>query len=239
MKSPAPSPGRAALAWSAHLFTASGAVCGFLSLLAIEGRDFRGALVWMAVAYLVDTLDGSWARFVRVREVLPGFDGFAIDAIVDYFTHCILPAYFLYRSGLLPPSVAFLAAALVLILTPYHFANVQVKTDDYYFQGFPGWWNLLVFYLWLFAPAPWIAFAIVAAFCVLLFVPIKYVYPSRAVQLRFAVQAAFAVWAAANALILYRLPERSTALGWLSLAAVAFLGGVGIVRTFRSAPAAG
>ncbi|HEY0512275.1 MAG TPA: CDP-diacylglycerol O-phosphatidyltransferase [Thermoanaerobaculia bacterium] len=225
--------GGQALAWSAHLFTASGAVAGFVSLLAIEERNWRAALIWMAVAYLIDTLDGTYSRWVRVREVLPRFDGLAVDSIVDYFTHCILPALFLYRTGLVPPSVAFLTAALVLALTPYHFGNLDVKTDDYFFQGFPGWWNLLVFYLYLFALPPWVNFVIVIVFCVLLFVPVKYVYPSRAVRLRVPMQAAIVIWLVTNAVILVQLPTPSRALVWLSLLCVVFLGGIGLARTFR------
>jgi phosphatidylcholine synthase len=225
--------GRQALAWSAHLFTATGAVAGLLSLLAIEARQWRAALIWMAVAYLIDTVDGTYSRLVKVREVLPRFDGLAVDSIVDYFTHCILPALFLYRTGLVPPPVAFLTAALVLVLTPYHFGNLDVKTSDYFFQGFPGWWNMLVFYLFLFPLPPWVNFAIVMLFCVLLFVPIKYVYPSRAVRLRIPMQAAVVVWGGANAVILAQLPAPSRALVWLSLFCIVFLGGVGLVRTFR------
>jgi phosphatidylcholine synthase len=226
--------GRQALAWIAHLFTASGSVFGLLSLLAIEARQWREALIWMAVAYLVDTVDGSLARWVGVREALPRFDGLAVDSIVDYFTHSILPALFLYRTGLVPQPVAFLTAALVLVLTPYHFGNRDVKTSDYFFRGFPGWWNVLVFYLYLFAPPPWVSFAIVMAFCVLLFVPIKYVYPSRAGYLRLPIRAAMLVWAAVNAVILARLPSPSPALVWTSLLCMVFLGGIGLVRTFRT-----
>lgn len=230
--------GQKALAWSAHLVTASGAVFGFLSLLAIEGRQFREALIWMGVAYLVDMLDGSYARLVKVGERLPRFDGLAVDSIVDYFTHCILPAYFLYRAELVPPQVGFLAAALVLVLTPYHFGNLDVKTDDYFFQGFPGWWNLLVFYLYVFALPTWAGFALIVAFCVLLFVPIKYVYPSRAVEGRALQQGAMVLWLLANALILARLPDPPRVWLAVSLLCLALLAGVCLARTFRGPQAA-
>ncbi len=226
-------PVRRALAWGAHLFTASGAVFGLLSLIAIEERDLRAALIWMGVAYLIDTVDGTLARWAEVSKVTPRFEGFAVDSVIDYFTHCILPAYFLLRSDLLPAQVGLLTAALVLVVTTYHFGNLDVKTPDYWFQGFPGWWNMVVFYLYLLDLGLWTNFAIVFAFCVLIFVPIKYVYPSRVREHRQLILTLSVVWMACNAVILVQLPSASPWLVGVSLACALVLLGLGLLRTLR------
>ena len=63
--------GRKLLAWGVHIFTATGVIVGLLALVAIVDRNWRGALLLNFVAVLIDTVDGSLARIVRVKEVLP------------------------------------------------------------------------------------------------------------------------------------------------------------------------
>ena len=59
-----------------------------------------------------------------------------------------------------------------------------MKTDDNYFRGFPGVWNLAAFYLFLLEPPAWAAAVGVFALAVLTFVPIRFVHPLRVRHLR-------------------------------------------------------
>ena len=102
-------------AWLVHLYTASGALAGFFSTLAIFAADYRQALLWMVAATFIDATDGVLARRARVKEHTPGFDGGRLDDIVDYVTFVFVPALFLYQSGALPYGWAGGVAAAILL----------------------------------------------------------------------------------------------------------------------------
>ena len=54
------------LAYLVHVYTASGAVCSLLAMLAVVRHDYRQALLWLLVATIVDATDGWLARRARV-----------------------------------------------------------------------------------------------------------------------------------------------------------------------------
>lgn len=174
-----PSKKRVLSAWMTHLVTASSAVWGLLAILAITNGAWVEAFWWMAAAVLIDAFDGTLARRVDVKKVLPQIDGALLDNIVDYLNYVFVPAYFLYASNLLPARLAVLGAALILLASAYQFSQSDAKTEDNYFKGFPSYWNVMVFYMFMLGTAPWLNFAITVLLCVLVFVPIKYIYPSR------------------------------------------------------------
>jgi phosphatidylcholine synthase len=174
-----PSKKRILSAWFTHLVTASSAVWGLLAILAITNGAWVEAFWWMAAAVAIDSFDGTLARRVDVKKVLPQIDGALLDNIVDYLNYVFVPAYFLYASNLLPSRFAVLGAALILLVSAYQFSQSDAKTDDHYFKGFPSYWNVMVFYMFILGTGSWLNLAFTVLFGVLVFVPIKYIYPSR------------------------------------------------------------
>ncbi len=175
------------LAWSVHLFTATGAIWGFLALRAIYDHEWKMAILWMAAAMVVDGLDGMLARRFEVKTYAPGIDGALLDNIVDYLNYTFVPAFFLVEAELLPASWAVPAALSILLTSAYQFSQVDAKTDatqEYFFKGFPDYWNILVIYMLVLGLNPWINLLIILICDVLIFIPIKYVYPSRTVRLK-------------------------------------------------------
>jgi phosphatidylcholine synthase len=164
------------LAWSVHLFTASGAVVGVLALLAVHAGDLRAASLWMLLAMAIDSFDGSLARAVGVAKVLPRFDGRRLDDIVDYLNYAIVPCVFLVAGGLLPH---WWAVVPPILASAYGFSQQDAKTEDDFFLGFPSYWNVIAILAWLLEVPPAPLAAILAAFALLVFVPLKYVYPSK------------------------------------------------------------
>ena len=51
----------------------------------------------------------------------------------------------------------------------FTFANVNMKTADGYFLGFPAIWNLVVFYLVILGLGPWVSFVIIGLCLILTF----------------------------------------------------------------------
>lgn len=208
---------RVVIAWLIHLYTALGAVLAFFTLLFIEEGNFQGAFGLMALAVLIDATDGTLARLVRVKDCVPGFDGDRLEDIVDYFNYVIVPSFFLLKAGLLPPDDARWLAALPLLASAYGFCQKEAKTKDHFFLGFPSYWNIVAFYLYILKTPPWVNGFVVLILCGLVFVPLKYIYPSRTPVLRGPTLFLGAVWGATIIFMIYLLPDIPRFLALASL----------------------
>ncbi len=218
---------RVALAWGVHAFTASGAIVGTVALLAIASGDFRSAVLLMLVALIIDAVDGTLARRVEVERVLPRIDGRRLDDIVDYFNYVVVPAVFLVASGALSH---WGWISLPVLASAYGFSQASAKTEDDFFLGFPSYWNVIAIYIWLLDVPPGFATSVIALFTALVFVPFKYIYPSKMRVLK-RTTAALAI--GCMALVTYAVlnPDRteSRVFVWLSLAFPAYY----LVLSFR------
>ena len=208
-------------AWSVHVFTATGVVWGFLGVLAVINEAWKLAFFWMLVATFVDGVDGVLARRFRVKGVLPQFDGSFLDYIIDYFTYAILPALVLYIApGLLPAGSELLTAVGILLASAYQFCQADAKTEDNYFKGFPSYWNIVAFYLFVLNWNPWINLALVLLLIILVFVPLKYAYPSRMNKYQRLTLALGGVWIA---LLLFTWAQLPTPNQWLATGSLFFV----------------
>ena len=204
-------------AWTAHAYTASGVLLAFLATLAIFAGHFRTAFLWLFTAVLVDATDGWLARRVRVGDRLPQFSGQKLDDLVDYLTFVFVPALLLWRADLLPSHGGFGIVAAILLSSAYAFARDDAKTSDHFFTGFPSYWNVLALYLFVAGLTPATNGIILLALVALVFVPIRYVYPTRTRVLRPLTLTLAALWAAAILAIILGLPHPSAALVGVSL----------------------
>jgi phosphatidylcholine synthase len=169
------------LAWMAHLYTAVGLVLAAgMGVCIVRGGadDFRWAFALMVVACLVDATDGSLARRLRVKEVLPHFDGSKLDDLIDFLTFTSLPLALVWRAELLPDAAQGVLV-VALVASAYGFCQIPAKTTDGYFVGFPSYWNIVAFYLYALEIPPWFAAGLVLMLSLLTFVPSYYMYPSR------------------------------------------------------------
>lgn len=206
--------------WLAHLYTASGAVTALASALAVHTGDYRTALFWLATATVIDATDGVLARALRVKERLPWFDGAKLDDLVDYLTYVFVPVFLIVRAGLVPPALSMWIGGAVLIASGYGFsrADAKVATTDYFFTGFPSYWNIAALYLYVWGFSPFTNAAILALLVVLVFVPTRYVYPSRTNTWRVATNLLAATWAMCLFMMIWRLPAVDGP--WMSLSLV-------------------
>lgn len=197
-EAPIPFPGaRRAAAWGVHLLTASSAPAGLLAMRATVEGDAATAFLWMAYTLAVDAIDGTLARAVRVKEVIPSVDGSRLDDVVDYFTYVLVPAFFMLQMNLLPAGWAMPVLALVVIASGYGFSQAAAKTADHFFTGFPSYWNIVAFYLYALGWSPAVNAAWMVMLAVGVFVPIRYVYPSRTTTLRALTVTLGIAWAVA------------------------------------------
>jgi phosphatidylcholine synthase len=205
---------RRILAWGVHLFTAVGAVLGAWALLAVDAAQWRTALLLLFAAFLVDCFDGMLARAVGVAEVLPDFDGRRLDDMVDYLNYVVVPAVFLVAGGWLPH---WGWAAPPILASAYGFSQREAKTSDDFFLGFPSYWNVVAFYAWAWQTPAWVCTTAVVILSVGVFVPFKYLYPSRMQGWR-KTMVVLASVSAGSAIALLVDPDwaRARQLHWLS-----------------------
>jgi phosphatidylcholine synthase len=198
---------RRSCAWAVHAYTATGAVAAFAATIDIVHGNYRRAFLLMVAATVVDATDGLLARLARVKEATPTFDGARLDDIVDYLTFVFVPILLLFHAGDLPQSWGSVVAAVVLLSSAYGFASTDAKTEDYFFTGFPSYWNIVALYLHAGGLPAGVNGAILLVLSALVFVRIGYVYPTRTPVLRGLTNALCAVWGVMILAIIWTLPE--------------------------------
>jgi phosphatidylcholine synthase len=165
--------------WSVHIFTASGAVVGLLALLAIYQRELIPAFWLMGIAVVIDAVDGMFARMIKIKVAVPQINGELLDNIVDFVNYTIIPAFFLLVTPLVPDYWCIACVIAITLSSAYQFTQVDAKTSDHFFKGFPSYWNIVIFYLFFWQMSAWANLGILLVLAALSFVPIKYIYPSR------------------------------------------------------------
>jgi phosphatidylcholine synthase len=204
-------------AWFVHLYTASSAVLALLATRAIFEYRFRDAFFWLAATIIIDATDGVLARAARVSQRLPWFNGAKLDDIVDYLTYVFVPAVFVWRSLLVPDAWAVPVTSAMLLSSAYGFNRDDAKTSDHFFTGFPSYWNLVVFYLFLMRGSQVANAIVLLALAVFVFIPIRYLYPSRMPNWRAVTVALGIAWGVTLLVMVWQLPAISSALLWGSL----------------------
>lgn len=224
--------------WSIHMFTASGAVVGLLSLLAIYERQYLTTFWLMIAAILIDAVDGMLARLIKIKTVVPEINGELLDNIVDFLNYTIVPAFFLLVTNLLPIEWRFCCVIVITLSSAYQFSQVDAKTQDHFFKGFPSYWNIAVFYLFFWQWNPWTNMSILLALAVLSFIPIKYVYPSRLdyltrrVSLQLSMLLATILWGLTIAGLLWIYPHTNSMLVLISMSYLILYVGLSVYRTW-------
>lgn len=205
------------LAWIAHLYTASGALFAFLAALAVIEFDYRAAFFWLGVQMIVDATDGVLARALRVSERLPWFNGAKLDDIVDYLCYVFVPALIVWRAILVPDAWTMSVVGAMLLSSAYGFNRADAKSPDHFFTGFPSYWNIGVFYMLVLRLPDRVNGVILLALAVMVFVPIRYVYPSRTPVLRRLTNVLGAIWGVLIGVMLWQYPAVSPPVLWASL----------------------
>lgn len=223
-------------AWAVHAFTLTGIIWATLALLALIDNQPKLMWLYLGIALVVDGVDGSMARAAQVEKYAPNFDGVILDSIVDYLTWTFIPALFMYTTGLLGTGAASVILLLLINVTSmFCYANAKMKTNDYYFMGFPAAWNIVALALWFIGPSPGVTSVVVIAFSILTWAPIAFVHPLRVKRLMPVNIAAAAVWIGASALMVAGYPTAGPWTTALWIASGVWLVALGVVRSAAAA----
>lgn len=212
-------------AWGVHAFTASGVVFGLLALLAILEGDPQMSFVWMGVTLLIDGIDGTLARRYDVKNQVPEFDGSILDLIIDYLTYVFVPVVFIYYYVPLPYGTTVLSMAIILLSSFFCFCNVNMKSSDNYFVGFPATWNIVALYFVVINPPAFITFLAIIGLAVLSVIPVKFLHPFR-VRKAMVLNIIFSViWLISSACLIAQYGDfGGWALTWWWISGIYFIG---------------
>ncbi len=212
-----------ACAWGVHLYTALGAALGLLAIFFASRGDFRGSFLAMGAATIIDSSDGPLARRLMVKIRVPTFDGALLDNIVDYLTYTVAPVFLMLEAGIIPTSAWGLTlACFVMLASVYGFCHTEAKTPDNYFLGFPNYWNLVAFYLYCLGAGTIFNVAVLMLLAVMVFLPLKYIYPNRTVPLRSITLTLGIVWGILTVASLLMLPAVNPIMLWAELSFIAY-----------------
>lgn len=163
-------------AWTVHAYTSAGGIIGLFALFEASQDRLHSAFLLLLATVFIDATDGTLARTAQVKQVLPNFSGAEIDNVIDFFTYVWVPVFIMWKANLLPhPALC----AVPVFAALYAYGQVNMKSADGYFIGFPSYWNIVALYLFWLQPNSVIASLMVLVPGVLSFIPTKYLYPSR------------------------------------------------------------
>src|SRR5262245_49670973 len=214
-----------------HVFTACGAACALLALVAAVRAEWVTMFWWLGAALFIDGIDGTLARRFRVAEFLPRWSGDTLDLVVDFTTYVFVPAYAIATAGLLPQIAALPLALVIVVTSALYFADEHMKTEDNFFRGFPALWNGVAFYLFVLKLPPWIAAGAIVVLAVLTFVPMRVLHPFRVRQLRALNIAALVLWALLGAYSLWAGLDPGFWVATILVAIGIYFLGAGMVTT--------
>jgi phosphatidylcholine synthase len=225
------------LGWVVHALTASGAVVGMLAITAVVDGRPAAAVVWLVVALLIDGLDGPIARAIGITERVPRIDGYALDLVVDFVTCIVVPVLFLVEFGMLPDGTEIVIGAAMLFVGALWMARTDQMTDDHWFNGFPGEWNVVVPTLWLLDASPLVVALVCGALTVTQMTNVKFVHVVQVCSMRRTTMAISAAWLLALVVGALRQPLTTSAsdldrlLWFVLLLAPAYTVAIGAWRT--------
>ncbi|MGQ4003266.1 phosphatidylcholine synthase [Francisellaceae bacterium CB52] len=179
-------------AWLVHLFTSLGAVFGILAIIyAIEAAkanvlgdvgayhyNIKLSMYAIIIAVFIDAIDGSLARLVDIKKLAP-LDGALLDNIIDFTTYSIVPCIWVYVSSVVSTDWLIPIIIMITISSSYQFCQMNAKTDDHFFVGFPSYWNVIIIFMLCFQSSQEANQITIIILTIFSFIPIKYIYLSR------------------------------------------------------------
>jgi phosphatidylcholine synthase len=139
---------------------------------------------------------------------------------------------------MLPSSYALWVILAITVASAYQFCQLDAKTPDHFFKGFPCYWNITLFYMFIFNTSMELNALILSVLCLLVFVPVKYVYPSRldyltdSKKLKVIMHLCSALYGVSAVFILLNYPNTNTFWLFLSLAYVFMYITLSFYRTY-------
>ncbi len=218
-----------------HLLTASGIVVGMLAIIAALDGSPRAVILLLVLAQIIDGVDGPLARRYDIRNVIPKYDGYILDLVIDYVTCVLVPAVFAWQFAVVSHGpLGEIAIALMLVTSAMWFSRTDMMTDDHWFRGFPGVWNLVVPTLWLLSTPSPVAAIVIIGLSALSMTDVEFAHPIQAAQWRRPNIAFIALWVTTMTVLTLAWPDRNPFTDLLLLTGPAWTLGSTAMRWYET-----
>ena len=191
------------LSFSIHLLTGMGIIAGFFAVIAILNDNQKEAFLWLGLAFLIDSIDGTLARKFNVNKNLPNIDGKMLDSIIDFFNYVIIPSIMIYWFNYVPDQFIILIPVILIFISIYSYVNLNILTNDNYYNGFPAIWNVIVLYFYIFETSQNFNLLFLILLILLKFSPLKCIHPLRVKKLRYLSIFFTITWFLTSALLIF------------------------------------
>jgi phosphatidylcholine synthase len=177
-----------------HFFTATGAVFAMFAMLAAVDAKWDLMFLWLVVAFAVDGIDGPLARRYHVKKNAPEYDGVLLDLIIDYLTYVFIPAFALFKNGLLDGWTGWICLIIITFSSVIYFVDTRMKTKDNSFAGFPGCWNMFILVMFAITPSWQVILILTIFIAASQFTNLKFIHPVRTERWRVISLPIAALW---------------------------------------------
>ncbi|MFN7472241.1 MAG: CDP-diacylglycerol O-phosphatidyltransferase, partial [Roseiflexaceae bacterium] len=109
----------------------------------------------------------------------------------------------------------------------------EVVAEDHYFLGFPSYWNVVAFYAVVMKLDVTTVTTIVIVCSLLVFIPIRYVYPSRTLLFRRITLLYTTLCSILYAVALWQMPEPASWLLTITLSYIVYYVVLSLYLTYR------
>lgn len=121
-----------------NTLTLLNAFSGCMALLSVVGQDYKMTLTWVLIGVFFDSIDGLFARGLKVTSEI----GKQLDSLSDVISFGVVPGFFLnqYLSDNLPYDYVFLSPLgfLVTLAAVYRLARFNITPSSQLdFEGMP------------------------------------------------------------------------------------------------------
>lgn len=239
-------------AWFVHIFTAGGGIFSVLAIISsiqayaakisANTLDFifylKLSFAYTVIAIVIDAIDGTLARQVNIKKLTP-FDGGLLDNLIDFINYTVAPSIWIFIVDIVPAKFKIATLTMIVLGSCYQFCQINAKTKDHFFKGFPSYWNITVYYLIYFDFSSMTNFITIVMLFILVFIPIKYVYLSRMRYVSYTkivlitVLIYTLIWGIATIASAIIWPKSNPVLTWFIVSYILFYFGLSVYRTVK------
>ena len=130
-----------------HAATLTGLAFAALALMALIDNRYDASARFCLLVLLVDRIDGTMARQMKVRKKLPGISGEVLDIITDLVGLTFVPMILFWKTGLFVDALAPWLVCGAVVTASWKYARKETFLGKGYSLGAPPvFFSLFIFY---------------------------------------------------------------------------------------------
>lgn len=107
-----------------------------------------------------------------------------LDSIIDFFNYVIISSIMIYWFRYVLDQFVVLIPSILIFISIYSYVNLNILTNDNYYNGFPAIWNDIVLYFYIFGTNQNINLIVLILLLLLKFFTLKCTHPLEVKNLK-------------------------------------------------------